>query len=79
MTDQIVKLDDNTLVRYKTVEERIDIGDLQIELNGINEQLNKVLDDSQLLEWARQNYQQPQNISALQARRDEILALLEIV
>ena len=78
MKEEIVKTDKNTLTKYKVVEEKIDIGDLEIEKRGIEEQLDKVVDDKELLEWARVNYPQPQNIEELNKRLLEIVKLLEI-
>ena len=53
--EQIVKVDNNTLVKYHVVEERIDIGDLKLEKLSIEEQLKQPTDE-ELLEWARANY-----------------------
>jgi hypothetical protein len=78
MKEEIIKTDKNTLTKYRVVEEKIDIGDLEIEKRGIEEQLAKVVDDKQLLEWARVNYLQPQNIEELRNRLEEINYLLEI-
>jgi len=77
--EQIKKIDENTAVKYKVVEEKIDIGDLEIEKKGIEEQLTKVLSDQELLEWAKQNYPyQNLNTEALKARLAEINSLLGI-
>ncbi len=56
------------------------MGALEIEKKGIEEQLNRVLTDEELLEWARQNYPY-QNIDTtkLQARLEEINKILEEV
>jgi hypothetical protein len=75
---EIVKVDSNTLIRYKVIEERIDIGDLEIEKKGIEEQLSKVLTDEELLKWAKDNYVQPDNVETLQVRLEEINSLLSI-
>ena len=75
--NDIVKIDDNTLIKTIIVEERIDIGDLKIEKIGIEEQLAQVMTDEQLLEWARKERPQP-DTSVLQTRLDEINKLLEI-
>jgi hypothetical protein len=74
---QIIKTNKNTLTRYTVVEEKIDIGDLEIELRGIEEQLSKVMGDKELLEWARANYPQP-DIEPLLKRKGEIEELLSI-
>ena len=55
-TEEIVKVDSNTAIKYSVHEERIDLGALEIEKRGIEEQLAKVLDDQTLLEWAIANY-----------------------
>jgi hypothetical protein len=77
--EQLMKIDDNTIVKYSVVETRIDIGDLEIEKKGIEEQLSKVVTDEQLLEWARVNYPY-QNIDkvGLEARLSEITTLLGV-
>jgi len=76
--EKIVKVSDKEAIRYKVVEEVIDLGALTIEKKGIKEQLAKVLSDEKLLEWARANYPY-QNIdrTALEARLKEINSLLE--
>ncbi len=61
------------------VEERIDLGALEIEKKGIEEQLNKVLTEEELLEWARQNYPyQRIDTARLEARLAEINSILAI-
>lgn len=75
--EEIIKLDDNTLVKRVVVEQRIDIGDLEIEKRGIEEELSKVMTDEQLLAWAREKNPQP-DTEKLNQRLLEINTLLEI-
>ena len=77
--EKLVKVDSNTIIKYSIKEEKIDIGALEIEKKGIEEQLAKVLTDEELLEWAKQNYPY-QNIDTakLQARLEEIESILSI-
>lgn len=70
------KKDDNTLIKYSIRKEEIDLGALKIEKRGIEEQLRRVLTDEELLEWARKNYPQPENINQLKERLEEINLLL---
>jgi len=65
------------VVRYSIVEQRIDIGDLQLEKQSIEQQLEGILSDEKLLEWARQNYiGNNVNGARLRARLHEINLLL---
>jgi hypothetical protein len=77
MAEEFVKTDKNVITRYRVIEEKIDIGDLEIEKRGIEEELAKVMTDEQLLEWARKQNPQP-DIERLQKRLDEINTLLEV-
>ena len=66
------------VVRYSIVEQRIDIGDLQLEKQSIEQQLEGILSNDKLLEWARQNYT-GNNVdeAKLRVRLNEINLLLE--
>ena len=78
-TEEIVRVDENTAIKYSVHEERIDLGALEIEKRGIEEQLAKIVDDQTLLEWAKANYPY-QNIdrARLEARLVEITNLLGV-
>ena len=77
--EKLVKVDSNIIIKYSIKEEKIDIGALEIEKKGIEEQLAKVLSDQELLEWAKQNYPyQGVDAAVLNKRLEEINSLLAI-
>ena len=77
--EKLVKVDSNTIIKYSIKEEKIDIGALEIEKKGIEEQLAKVLSDQELLEWAKKNYPyQGADVAVLNKRLEEINSLLAI-
>jgi len=78
-TEEIVKVDDNTAIKYSVHEERIDLGALETEKLEIEARLSRVLNDDKLLEWAKANYfLGAVDIEKLQARLEEINMILSL-
>jgi hypothetical protein len=56
--EQIVKVDEHKAIKYKIVEEEIDLDKIKRELTDAKERLAKIVKptDKELLEWAKSNY-----------------------
>ena len=76
--EEITKIDKNTVIRYRVVEERIDLRALRKEKEILEEQLaQKEPSDKMLLEWAKG--QHPYYLHPTDTQRlEEIDKILEI-
>jgi len=80
LVEEVIKQDENTAIRYRVVEQKIDLKALREEKEVLEKELNsKEPTQEELLRWARDTYPLAKDKETLQSEIDAIESILATV